>query len=215
MKVVASISGGKDSIFALYKATQMGYDVVCVFNTISKEHQRVRFHGLKAETLKKQADALGLPLYQIITTPENYEQEYRAGLKEIIEKEQVKGLVLGDIFLQDCFDWAKKICDDFRIELIEPLWKIPSKQIFQDLIDTGFDATVVSTQASLLDESWVGRKLDKQFLADIQKLPKLDVCAENGEYHSFVTNGPNFKKPVEIKINGKVEIGGYWFLDID
>lgn len=214
-RVVASISGGKDSIFALYKAMEMGYEVVCVFNTISSDHKRVRFHGLKAQTLQKQAEALDLPLYQIATTPENYEQEYRAGLKNIIEKEHVQGLVLGDIFLQDCFDWAKKICDDFNIQLIEPLWKIPSQQLFQDFVSTGFDATVVSTQASFLNQSWVGRKLDQSFLNDIQQLPDLDVCAENGEYHSFVTNGPIFKHSVQIKVNGTVNIDGYWFLDID
>lgn len=213
-RVVVSISGGKDSIFALYKAMQQGHQIACLFNTISYDHKRVRFHRLKAQTIQKQAKALGLPLYQITTTSENYQKEYIEGLKTIIEKEKVEGLVLGDIFLQDCYDWAKKICSDLKIELIEPLWQIPPLKLFQEFIDNNFEAIVVSTQSNLLDQSWVGKTLNKNFLKDIQKLDNIDICGENGEYHSLVINGPIFKKKLDIKINQVVSKNNYLFLDI-
>lgn len=214
-RVVASISGGKDSMFALYKAMQEDYKPVYLFNTVSKDYERVRFHGLKSQVIQRQAKALNLPLLQITTNPESYEEEYTKALQELVKKEKIEGLVLGDIFLQDCFDWAKNICDKLGIELIEPLWQIPSKELFTQFVASGFQGIVVSTQATLLDQSWVGRKLDDTFLLDIEKLPHIDICGENGEYHTLITDGPIFQNKLEINIKDRVNIGGYWFLDIE
>lgn len=222
MKIIASTSGGKDSTFALFKAMQMGHEIAYLANTIAYDSGRVRFHGVRAEIIQKQAEALGIPLLQKETTPENYRKEYIDNIKDIIQKESIEGLCLGDIFLEDCYTWAKEICDELGIELIEPLWKISPEEIMKDFINSGFEAVVVSTQANLLGEDWVGRKLDLNFLEDIKKLkgvdPDLigvDICGENGEYHSLVLNGPIFKKKLEIKKSKKVLINGYWFLDLD
>src|SRR3989344_1248724 len=204
MKVIVSISGGKDSTFALYKAIQRGYEVAYLANTISDDFKRVRFHGVKGQVIRKQAKALGIPLLQTETSEENYRRDYIENIEEIIKKEGIEGLVLGDIFLEDCFDWAKGICDQLGIELIEPLWKSDPEQTFKEFIELGFEAIVVSSQADILDKSWVGRKLDQQFLEDIKKLKNVDICGENGEYHSLVLNGPIFKKKLEIKVSKKV-----------
>src|SRR3989344_3126812 len=214
MKVIASTSGGKDSTFAIFKAIQVGHEIVYLANTIAFDSGRVRFHGVKKEIIQAQAKALGIPLLQKETTPENYRKEYIENVREVISKEGIEGLVLGDIFLQDCFDWAKAICDELGITLIEPLWKIDPEKLFKEFIESGFEAIVVSTQANILDESWVGRKLDQSFLEDIKKIKGVDICGENGEYHSLVLNGPNFKKRLEIKKSEKVLIKGYWFLDV-
>src|SRR3989344_5961214 len=181
MKVIVSISGGKDSTFALYKAIQRGYEVAYLANTISDDFKRVRFHGVKGQVIRKQAKALGIPLLQTETSEENYRRDYIENIEEIIKKEGIEGLVLGDIFLEDCFDWAKGICDQLGIELIEPLWKSDPEQTF------------------------------KEFIEDIKKLINVDICGENGEYHSLVLNGPIFKKKLEIKVSKKVLINGYWF----
>lgn len=214
MKVIASTSGGKDSTFAIFKAQQMGHEVVFLANTIAYDSGRVRFHGVKAEIIQMQANALGIPLLQKQTTPENYRKEYIENIREIIKKEGIEGLVLGDIFLEDCYTWAKEICDELGIELIEPLWKMNPESLLQEFINAGFEAVVVSTQANLLDKSWVGRKLDQNFLEDVKKIKGVDICGENGEYHSLVLNGPNFKKKLEIRIGEKIKIKDYWFLDI-
>lgn len=214
MKVIASTSGGKDSTFAIFKAVQMGHEVAYLANTIAYDSKRVRFHGVKAEIIQKQAEALGLPLLQKETTPENYRKEYLENIREVIKKEGIEGLVFGDIFLQDCYNWAKEICDELGIVLIEPLWKKSSEEVMEDFMDSGFEAIVVSTQSDLLDASWVGRKLDQSFLDDIKKINGVDICGENGEYHSLVLNGPIFKKKLEIKKSEKVKIKNYWFLDI-
>lgn len=214
MKVIASTSGGKDSTFAIFKAQQMGHEVAFLANTIAYDSGRVRFHGIKAEIIQKQAEALGIPLLQKQTTPENYKKEYIENIKSVIKIEGIEGLVLGDIFLEDCYTWAKEICDELGIELIEPLWKMNPEKILREFIDAGFEAVIVSTQANILDESWVGRKLDMNFLEDIKKLENIDICGENGEYHSLVLDGPIFKKKLNLNLDKKMLIKSYWFLDI-
>lgn len=224
MKVIASSSGGKDSTFALFKAAQIGHEIVYLANTISDDFKRVRFHGVKDEVIQKQAQALGLPILQKTTSAKNYRKDYIENIKRVVEKERisgacpstagVEGLVLGDIFLEDCYEWAEGVCKELGLKLIEPLWKIDPEKLFREFVESGFEAVVVSTQANILDESWVGRKLDLDFLKDIKKLKNVDICGENGEYHSLVLNGPNFKKGLEIKKSQKVKIKDYWFLDI-
>ena len=122
-------------------------------------------------------------------------------------------MVFGDIHLQGGLEWVEKICKELGIKAIEPLWHRPSKEILLDFIDSGFEAYVTSCQANILDKNFVGRKLDKEFLEDASKLG-IDVCGENGEYHTLVTDGPIFKQRLRITESQKVLRDGYWFLDI-
>lgn len=211
--VIATWSGGKDSCFATYKAIQMGYTVSYLANTISKEYKRVRFHGLPAEIIKKQSEAIGIPLLQQETTSDNYENEFKANLQKGLLKE-ITGIVFGDIHLEDCLAWAKQVSDSLGVEVIEPLWHLPQEQILTEFVEAGFEAIIVSTQANILGKEWIGRKIDKKFLTDIQKLSHVDACGENGEYHSLVINGPIFKKKLEITKAEPILKSGYWFLDI-
>ena len=211
-KVIVSWSGGKDSCLACYNAMQSGYNISYLLNTISKEYKRVRFHGLKDTLVQSQSQALGIPLLQKETTGENYEQEFKDIIKTVIP-EGIEGVVFGDIFLH-MREWADKVCVDLKIQSIEPLCGRSSEEILLDFIDSGFEAIVVATQANLLDEKWLGRKLDKSFLEDIKKLKNIDVCGENGEYHTLVIDGPIFKKRIDISKTEKILRNGYWFLDI-
>lgn len=214
MKAIVSWSGGKDSTLACYKATQQGYTISYLANTISADYRRVRFHGVKAEAIQLQSEALGIPLLQAPTTPEAYESEYTENLRQVLHHTDIAALVLGDIHLQDCYDWADNIAQKLELQLVEPLWKQDTEKLLREFIDAGFDAVIVSTQASLLGEEWVGRKIDHQFLEDIKQLPNIDICGENGEYHSFVLNGPLFKKKLTITQAEKVLRNGYWFYDL-
>ncbi len=212
-KVIATWSGGKDSAFAMYKAQQLGYSVSAIANTISQEYRRVRFHGLEARMIEMQAVALELPLLQAETTAENYKEEFIANLKRGITDE-VSGVVFGDIHLEDCLLWAKEVCDELGVKALEPHWGNDPQQIVRDFIATGFEAVIVSTQANVLGKEWIGRRIDAAFLDDISKLPAIDPCGENGEYHSYVLNGPLFTKRIMLEEVEKIERGGYYFLDI-
>ena len=214
MKVLSSWSGGKDSCFALFKAIQMGYEVAYLVNSISDDHQRVRFHGLPAEVIKLQSEATEIPLLQKETSADHYRRDYLSNVKRGL-KQGVSGIVFGDIFLEDCYLWAEDLCNELNVTLVEPLWKIPSEKVLEEFIESGFEAIVVSTQSDLLGKEWVGRTLDRSFLADISKLKDTDPCGENGEYHTLVVNGPLFKKKIIILEAKKVYREGYWFYSIE
>jgi diphthine-ammonia ligase len=215
-KTAVSWSGGKDSILACHKAMARGHQVVCLINSVSKRYGRVSFHGVRRELVALQARALGVSILQPRVTRTNYEQEFKKALKGLRE-EGIKTAVFGDIHLQDHRDWVERVCRLSRINPVLPLWKIETDAVLAELVKSGFEAYVVSTQASKLGKEWVGRRIDREFISDIKKVRKksnIDICGEAGEYHTFVVDGPIFKKRIELLRTRKVFIRGYWFLDI-
>ena len=212
-KVIVSWSGGKDSCLACYKAMELGYNVSYLLNTISNEYKRVRFHGIKDTLLQKQAHAIGIPLLQIETTTDSYEQEFKEAVRSVLS-EDIDGMVFGDIFLH-MREFADKICSELGIQAIEPLCGYSPEEILLDFINSGFEAVIVATQANLLGKEWLGHKLDRSFLEYIKCLKNVDVCGENGEFHSIVIDGPIFKQRIDIVKSRKILREGYWFLDIE
>ena len=208
MTALVSWSGGKDSCLAAYTA---GIEMCGLVNTIS-EYERVRFHGVRKELIQAQAASLGLPLIQRETRGERYREDY---IKAVSAARQADthALVLGDIHLEPCLTWAQGVCAELALDLAEPLWGREPEEILREFIDTGFEAVVVSTQANLLGEKWIGRTLDHAFLEDILKTG-CDPCGENGEYHTLVLDGPLFSRRIELLETRKVLRDGYWFLDI-
>ena len=214
MKVVAAWSGGKDSCFAYYKAVKSGLDVVSLV-TFMESKDVSNFHGIPTSLLDAQAAALGVPLLKQVTEPAKYEQifkEVMAGFKA----RGVEGLVTGDIYEVAMHEerWLERVCKEIGLVPIRPLWQGDTKQIFKDYISAGFKATVVRTKLAVLGIDWLGRELNQQFLEDISKLPNVDPCGEGGEYHTIVTDGPNFKNSVSITEAQKSSKGGYGHLDI-
>jgi diphthine-ammonia ligase len=211
-QVIATWSGGKDSCLAAYKAQQAGYSITYLANTVSKQFKRVGFHGIEASLIQKQAQAIGIPLLQQEVSPEQYWLDFTDNLKKRIEK--VDGIVFGDIFLEECFAASKKVCDELGVELIEPLWKKKSEDILEEFIAAEFSAVVVSAQATLLGREWLGRTIDKSFIEDMKKVKDVDLCGENGEFHTFVTSGPLFRQKITIEESSPYLSCGFWFLDI-
>lgn len=211
---VCSWSGGKDSCFALYLALYQGIRIRHIINTISKEFRRVRFHGVKAELIQAQADAIGINLVQIeIPSNGNYEKEFKQALQEFVQ-EGIGSVVCGDIALEDSRVWMGKVCGEIGLSVVDPLWGRRSEEVLKEFINHGFEATVVSANVSIFDKSWVGRKVDAEFLGDIKRIKGIDVCGENGEFHTFVTGGPIFRKKIIIGDTGVVRKDTHWMLDI-
>lgn len=211
-KAMVSWSGGKDSCQAAYMAMQQGYVISYLANMVSKQYNRVGFHGVKDTVIADQAKAIGIPLWQGKTTGFAYEKELVGHVKK--KADSLDALVFGDIFLEDCLSMAKRVSSGVGLSLVEPLWGKGSKKVLEDFIRAGFQAVIVSTQAKLLGKEWVGRYIDRSFLKDIMENPMIDPCGENGEYHSLVIDGPIFKKRIDITKSEKVFRDGYWFLDI-
>ncbi len=188
-------------------------DIVCLLNAVRKRYGRVAFHGVRRELIELQAEAIGVPLHQFKVNLDNYEEKYKEAVRAV-KTWGVRGGVFGDIFLADGRQWVEKVCRAMRIKPTFPLWGIKTEELIKSFVEAGFEAYVVSTQANLLGKEWVGRRIDKTFIKGIKKLKKIDICGENGEFHTFVVDGPIFKKRIKLIKTRKVFIRGYWFLDI-
>jgi len=215
---VSSWSGGKDSCFACYKAMRRGYQVKHLLNFISKEYKRCCFHGIEANLLKLQAESVGIPLVQKEVSPDmkEYEREFKQAVFELKELGGVRKMVFGDIYLEEHKTWVERVCKDLRIEPIEPLWGISPDKIVEDFINLGFKAIIVSCKAASLGKEFIGRYVDNDFLNELKE-KNICPCGENGEFHTFVIDGPIFKKKIEIiesQVILKKGFWEYWFLDI-
>ncbi len=232
LKVAASWSGGKDSCLACYKVMERGYEVKYLLNFISKKYQRCCFHGIQKELINLQANLIGIPLFQKAVSPDMklYEKEFKEAVSHL-KKKKVKGMVFGDVYLINQKNWVERVCKDLKIKAIEPLWQIPPEKIIEEFIYLGFKAVVVSAKAKLFDKDFIasrmldisgvppviGREVDYRLLKELKKR-KICPCGENGEFHTFVVDGPIFKKGrIEITKSRKILKKGFWphwFLDI-
>lgn len=208
----ASWSGGKDSCFAYWKATSQGLKVSHLLNFINTDSAKAMSHGLDSKLIALQARAMGLPILQPKVTWETYE----AGFKDALEKLKLKGitgLVTGDIYLQEHKDWIDRVCGESGVRAVLPLWEMDTVQLLNDFIEAGFKAIIVSVKAKFLGKEWLGRQVDKKLASELGQLG-VDVCGEAGEFHTFVYDGPSFKKPVKIGKAVPITRNDHWTLDI-
>jgi diphthine-ammonia ligase len=211
--VIVSWSGGKDSCLACYEALRAGHNVRYLLNTVSAEYRRVRFHGTRDSLIRRQAEAIGIPLVQKPTTADGYEREFKEAVRSVFA-DAIEAAVFGDLHLDENREWAEGVCRELGLEAIEPLWGRTCEELLAEFIARGFEAIVVCTQGDLLGEDWVGRTIDIAFLEEITMLRRVDPCGENGEYHTLVIDGPLFRTRLDISESQKVLRDGYWFLDI-
>jgi diphthine-ammonia ligase len=209
MKIVASWSGGKDSCFACYKAIQEGHDVSNLLIMMS-DPNKSNFHMIRSDMLDAQSQAIGIPIVKCTTTPDTYEQDFKKALLQI-KAEGVEGIVTGDVFDVALHEagWLDRICKEVGLKPVKPLWHRDTQQILNEFISEGFKATVVRVKTDVLGMEWLGREINKEFFGDLLKLGTVDPCGENGEFHTFVTDGPLFKKKrIEILESEKVKLNG-------
>ncbi len=211
MSYISSWSGGKDSCFACYLALNEGYEISHLANFISQEFKRVSFHGTESRLIQMQSQSLGIPVLQKETTPDGYEEEFKEAVRSLLPQ-GIKGMVFGDIYLDEHKEWVERVCGELGIEAIEPLWGRSTESIITDFIDAGFEAIIVGAQARLIDQEWLGRRVDRDFM-DYLKSKNIDLCGENGEYHTLVLNGPLFERRIEVTESKIIKRDNYWFLD--
>ncbi len=214
MKVVASWSGGKDSAYAYLLAKQQGHQVLSLI-TMMMNQEKSNFHMIPSGILDAQAKAIGVPLIKKTTSAQTYESDFKSVLSECKAK-GAEGLVTGDIYEVAGHEegWLGRVLREVGLQAVKPLWLGDTKQIYLDYLKTGLKATVVRTNRDLsLD--WLGRVLDRKFYDDILKLPGVDPCGEGGEYHTVITDGPDFKHKVELLETEKKRLdNGFGYLEI-
>lgn len=194
-------SGGKDSALALYKAMRSDeYNIQCLLTNINSVHDRVSMHGVRRSLMEAQAASVGLPLVTVelpeAPSMEDYEEIMFNKVKALKDTGCSKA-IFGDIFLEDLKVYREKKLKEAGIDCVFPLWKIDTAELVKEFISLGFKAIVVCVNEQYLDKRFCGRLIDASFVNDLPS--NIDVCGENGEFHSFVFDGPIFKQPVQFK----------------
>jgi len=214
MKVVAAWSGGKDSCFACYKAIQEGHDVSQLLIMMS-DPSKSNFHMIRSDMLDSQSQAIGIPIVKWKTTPDTYEQEFKKALLQM-KAEGVEGIVTGDVCDVALHEvgWLDRICKEVGLKPVKPLWHRDTQKILNEFINEGFEAIVVRVKTDVLGREWLGRQVNKEFFNDLLKLGTVDPCGERGEFHTFVTDGPLFKKQIEILESEKTTLNSYGHLEV-
>ena len=194
-------SGGKDSALALYKVRQSGqYDVQTLLTTVSEPHQRISMHGVRVALLDRQAASIGLPCHKLFLpetpTMAAYEQLMTSTLQDL-KKQGAATAIFGDIFLEDLRRYREAQLARLEIQAAFPLWGVPTSELIREFIGLGFKTITTCVNEKYLDQSFVGRVIDKEFLRDLPA--GVDPCGENGEFHTFVFDGPLFRQPIPFE----------------
>lgn len=195
MKTVIAFSGGKDSTLALYEIQQnQEYEIDSLLVTLTEGYDRVSIHGVRYELLKRQSESLGIPLREVwipeACSNEMYQERMGRAVSGMLE-DGVTHMVFGDIHLKDVREYREKMLSETGITPVFPLWGRLVGEISREFIDLGFQTVLTCVDMDQLDRSFSGRVYDEGFIRDYPE-DTHDICGENGEFHSFVFDGPNF-----------------------
>jgi ABC transporter with metal-binding/Fe-S-binding domain ATP-binding protein len=202
MKVAVLFSGGKDSCLAMQKAMQY-HKIVCLVSIISKNKESYMFHTPNINITKMQAEAIGLPLIEQET--EGEKEKELDDLKKAIERAKkeygIEGVVTGAIRSVYQASRVQKICEELNIKCINPLWQKDQIEILNEIVEHKFEVIITQIAAEGLDESWLGRKINKSAIDDLKILNEkysLNTAFEGGEAETLVLWCPFFKKKLRI-----------------
>jgi uncharacterized protein (TIGR00290 family) len=209
-------SGGKDSAMALH-ALQSARDhrVTALLTTVTEQFDRISMHGVRRALLERQAESIGLPLHAVLIPPQCVNVTYEARMNQALHEHLGRGVrrvAFGDIFLEDLRVYREQNLAQIGMEALFPIWKRDSHELARDFLRLGFQAITVCVDPRVLDSSFAGRVLDESFFADLP--PGVDPCGENGEFHTFVFDGPVFQKPIRFAVGEKVLRDGFCFCDL-
>ena len=200
-KILFSWSGGKDSALALYSVLQnKDLEIVSLLTTVTADYDRISMHGVRRELLEKQAVSIGIPLEKVIISKNASNDEYEEKMKEVLlnhKNEGVTFVAFGDIFLEDLKKYREENLAKIGLKGLFPLWKQNSYVLAKKFIDLKFKAIITCVDGKQLDGKFCGREYDDTLLSELPK--NVDCCGENGEFHSFVYEGPIFKNKIPIK----------------
>jgi uncharacterized protein (TIGR00290 family) len=215
-KALIAWSSGKDSAWALHEIRRADdYDIVAALTTVTDTFARVSMHGVREELLRAQLEATGLPSIVVrIPFPcpnEIYEREMAAALAQA-KLDGVTHVIFGDLFLADIRAYREAKLAQIGMTAVFPLWQRPTDTLAQEMIDAGVEAHLATVDLAKLSASFAGRRFDNALLA---ALPAgTDPCGENGEFHSFVSAGPMFTRPIRVAVGDTVQREGFAYADL-
>ena len=214
--IAMCFSGGKDSALALQALRQAGeYRVRTLITTVTGGYDRVSMHGVRRSLVRAQAASLGIPLAEVAVPPEPSNEAYERAMGREFDRQRgagIRRIGFGDIFLEDLREYRERQLAERGLEAVFPLWRRSTARLARSFIRDGFEATVVCVSLAALDASFAGRPFDAAFLADLPE--SADPCGENGEFHTFVSAGRVFARPVPVARGEVVERDGFAFCDL-
>lgn len=212
-KFAASYSGGKDGALAIHRAIKSGMEPVMLIVTFNSDEHRSWFHGIPENTLDEISDSMGIPVNIVRTTGERYGEDFEKALTDA-KAAGAECCVFGDIDLQAHFDWCTARCDAAGLKAVFPLWQESREKMVREFIGAGFTAVVTIVDTKQLDARFLGRELKWETAEEIREAGA-DICGENGEYHTFVTGGPLFKKEIKPAFGKPFHKDGYAVLPVE
>lgn len=212
-RVFVSWSGGKDSYLSLLRAKEAGLNLVSLLSFVGDDGLS-RSHGLKTALLQKQAEALGIQLETETVTWESYETGFEKAVCRLKKDHAIAGGVFGDINLDEHRQWAEKMSLRCSINYNLPLWQMEERSVFEELINRGARAMLVAVRSDLVDEKWLGRFLDREYLDYCEKIG-ISPCGEGGEAHTVVLDGPLFQRPLSYSTGKIYRLQQHALLEID
>jgi uncharacterized protein (TIGR00290 family) len=214
-KTWLSWSSGKDSAWALHVLRRSGeYEVTGLFTTVNAQFERVAMHAVRIELLRRQAQAVGLPLHLIEIPYPCTDEQYAAAMAEFMthaRRDDVRYMAFGDLYLQDVRRYREERMQGSGIEPVFPLWERPTRALLEEMLAGGLRASLTCVDPRVLSAEFAGRELT---LGLLDSMPStIDPCGENGEFHSFVFDGPMFSQPLDIEMGEVVTRDGFVFAD--
>ncbi|MFB6468853.1 diphthine--ammonia ligase [Cytobacillus sp. Hz8] len=212
-KFIASFSGGKDSVLALYKASKVGKAVGLIV-MMEEEGKRSRSHGMPPDIIHAQAEAIGLPVYTADASWADYEKIF-IQLLETAKNQGADMLVTGDLDMPTDGCWHEKVTNQVGLKLGMPLWEMNHRKAVEEFINLGFITIIVTVNLSLgMREEDLGRTLTHEYIKELEARG-IDPCGEGGEFHTTVLDGPIFKHRIPIRKCGIIRDGEYAFLPLE
>lgn len=211
-KFIMSFSGGKDSILALYKMIKKGYEPVALLTTIKKDREKSWTHDLDNNFLRRVSESLGIPILLVECDVDDYERKF----EEALFKAKDMGATIcafGDIDIELHRNWDLDRCKNTGIEAKLPLWQQNREELVYEFIDSGFETIINKVNLKYMGVEFLGKVLDRKIIEDI-KSTGADACGENGEYHTFVIDGPLFKNRINFINEGVIKDMNYGYLII-
>ena len=206
--VVVSWSGGKDSSMMLERLlADPSIQVVALFTTVSTAYDRISIHGVRRSILRKQAESIGVPLFEVAlgatSSNDDYERAFAAGLEAVHSAyPQVNTIAFGDLFLEDVRNYREALLARLGWTGLYPLWGEATAPLAQYFVTRGFRAILSCVDTTQLDASFAGREYDAKLLAELP--PSVDPCGERGEFHTCVLDGPIFREPINVTLGERV-----------
>jgi uncharacterized protein (TIGR00290 family) len=215
-RVVIGWSGGKDSALALREILRDDrYEVAALLTTCTEGFRRISMHGVRCSLLKTQAQELGLPLRKVFIARESSNAHYEARMHTALLEFKATGInkvVFGDLFLEEIRAYRDRMLVEIGMTAIYPVWGRNTRALAEEFINSGFRAALVCVDPQKLAPSFAGRLFDRALLHDLP--PTADPCGENGEFHTFVFDGPIFRNPVRIRPGPTVLRQNFYFADL-